>query len=518
MSQPRRRIVEAVLAVGTLVAGLGMTLYPVLLSGGAVVIGDTGDARLVQLVLENGFRALSGHGSVFQPPFFYPQPDVGSYTETLLGVQPLYAPWRWLGLGPHLAYQAFLFSAAIANFGLCWAYLRRCLQVDVLPAALGAFLFAFAVPRAAQLQHPQLWFHGWAVLTLWCATRFLQRGGGHWLAMGVMTLIAQLYASVYHGWFLGFVLLAGLIGLCAMPSWRSKVLLRLRESYPALGASLAMVPVLLWPLATVSFRVAREVGTRTFEEVSPMIPRVQSWLFQSPWHRLYGPLYATELFRVPAPHEHVLGIGLITTACLVLFLWRRRREPLWRWLGLTLLAVLLTALMYRGGHTPWRWVFEELPGARALRAVTRLGLTLLLPFSVVLSAFAQNQKHWIRVLLLAVCVAEQSLSVTGYESEPVLARQEALRRSIPSGCAAFLAVARDASVGPVDRHIDAMWAALESGVPTANGYSGLAPPGWHLQEVVAVDDTARRQLEENLLAWEIEKHLPAHSICVVDAP
>ena len=27
-------------------------------------------------------------------------------------------------------------------------------------------------------------------------------------------------------------------------------------------------------------------------------------------------------------------------------------------------------------------------------------------------------------------------------------------------------------------HLDAMWAEIETGIPTINGYSGLAPPGW----------------------------------------
>ena len=34
------------------------------------------------------------------------------------------------------------------------------------------------------------------------------------------------------------------------------------------------------------------------------------------------------------------------------------------------------------------------------------------------------------------------------------------------------------SPGPAVMHLDAAWAALASGVPTVNGYSGAAPPAW----------------------------------------
>src|SRR5438034_155538 len=48
----------------------------------------------------------------------------------------------------------------------------------------------------------------------------------------------------------------------------------------------------------------------------------------------------------------------------------------------------------------------------------------------------------------------------------------------PCRCPSRRSLSAESDITPCTTHLDGMWAQLESGVPTANGYSGAAPPGW----------------------------------------
>jgi hypothetical protein len=67
---------------------------------------------------------------------------------------------------------------------------------------------------------------------------------------------------------------------------------------------------------------------------------------------------------------------------------------------------------------------------------------------------------------------------------------------------AFLVVPR----GPARRgrswhHLDAMWAARRTGVPTLNGYSGNSPPGWDFGDLRLDRDDGLDMVQRRLDSW-----------------
>jgi len=62
-------------------------------------------------------------------------------------------------------------------------------------------------------------------------------------------------------------------------------------------------------------------------------------------------------------------------------------------------------------------------------------------------------------------------------------------------------------------HLDAMWAELQTGVPTINGYSGSAPPGWWTLYASNVgEDADRERLQRALGDWVSRHSLSSESI------
>jgi hypothetical protein len=219
--------------------------------------------------------------------------------------------------------------------------------------------------------------------------------------------------------------------------------------------------------------------------------------------------------------EHQIGIGVATGVAAFLGLWGARRRWTPRLLLLTAATVAALATLYPGNVSPWRLVFAVVPGADAIRALVRVGLPLLLPAAIGVALLAERARQtwprWAVAALAVAVVAEQGRTVPSWDVGPVRARVERLRAAIPSDCAAFL-YAREGRRPPgswVDDQIDAMWAGLERGVPTLNGYSGNEPTGWDLRHSAIRNPADERRLARALASWEARRGLDPARVCLV---
>ena len=64
--------------------------------------GDQSDAAGIAYFIERDYRWVTGaeHGSYWDTTMFYPQRDTATYSDTLLGALPFYAPFRAAGADP----------------------------------------------------------------------------------------------------------------------------------------------------------------------------------------------------------------------------------------------------------------------------------------------------------------------------------------------------------------------------------------------------------------------------------
>ncbi|WP_063725005.1 hypothetical protein [Cystobacter fuscus] len=505
------------------VLALLLAHHAVWLSGLRLTQGDEGDARFVHYVLEHGFRYLRGdapHARFWDAPFFHPAPNTIAYSDPLLGVLPLYAAWRAVGLPPDTAFQFWVFTVTSLNFLAALWLLRRGFGASASAAMVGAVLFAAGASRIHQANHPQLLPQFYSVLAvgaLLALTRpeTSRRAGAAWGALLVGSCVAQLYAGFYWGWFLGFFLaLTGLVAL-GFPDTRARLWRGLRVHGPVLVLWGVVGMVALLPIVQHSLAAMREVGARSFLEAEGMVPRFASWFHMGDSSWLYGWMgRLTPFARLPVEGEHRVGVGVLTLVLAGAGLWRARDRAAARLLLAVVLVTVLLATRYRGGVTPWWLVFHGVPGASAIRAVCRMGVWLLLPASVGLALFlsrlSREGRAWWAAVLGGVCLLEQGVSGSTFDAAAARADVQRLAARVGPGCQSFF-------YGPAEEHapswkyqIDAMWAALERGVPTVNGYSGNVPPGWALEPVFRADAA--------LLAWARARGLEVSDICRITTP
>ncbi|MDX1997894.1 MAG: hypothetical protein SF066_09265 [Thermoanaerobaculia bacterium] len=497
-SSRRPGFLASLIAVLFAVLGLGMVFHVQLRSGLALAQPDYFDPRLIQYTLERNHRfwfTTQPVGDHFwSPPIFYPEPLAGALTDSMIGLQPFYSPWRWLGADIETAYQLATMGLLLACFATAHRLFRRGLGASPLGASVAAFLFAFALPRSAQLAHSQLFAHYATPLALLGLLRAfalelsaVRRRAGVTMFFGA--LFVQLLGSFYLTWFLALAVTAGALVAAVVPRLRRPAWQRFRVArdrwFLAGAVAFVAAALVLSPYAAARDRMP----PAAFEKFTDALPRAQSFLFGGvgSWEtRALGLADWWRIREITIPWEQALSPGLFTLALALWGFWQRRKSPL---AGLAAAAVGLTLLLvmrWPGGASLWPVVERLVPGAEAIRVPARVGVLLLLPIGLGISWALEalgRRPRWGRAgLTLAVClvILEQAQTQASYPKGVPTARADALATVLPAGCASFVYTA----LVPLHRvnfggdQLDAMFASLESGVPTLNGYSGYAPGDW----------------------------------------
>src|SRR5438132_10710047 len=88
--------------------------------------GELVDTRFNMYVLEHGYRWLMHRDSSFwSAPFFYPAPNVITYSDNHLGSFLFYSVFRILGAGRETAFQLWAVTIFSLNYFVTWIVLRR---------------------------------------------------------------------------------------------------------------------------------------------------------------------------------------------------------------------------------------------------------------------------------------------------------------------------------------------------------------------------------------------------------
>lgn len=482
-----RWTLAAWLAIGVLVA-----FHPALRHGWQRPLENYPDTRLMTFVLEHGHRCLASGASwdcLWRPPYFHPFAESGALTEIQLGILPFYSPWRWSGAGPFPAALLAQLLQSIAVFALAVRLFRQGLAATPGEAGFGAFLVAFGSPKMAQVYHLQLFAQVPLYLALLLAQRWLDRDAGSarplrgGLLLGLLAAL-QFYSCVYVAALAALLLAASAPGLLLFAPERAALGQRLRRGALTGALALAVALGLAWPAAGRYLTTADQVVRPAADNLSELLPTPAALLNPGDRSLLGRPLAEwTGLPARPYAWEHSLGVGLAVTLLFLLGAGAALRTAWLRVLVLGAALAWLLVLRWPGGFSAWALLLDQIPALGFLRAVSRLQL-LVLPVIAATAILGLRRvgRRWGRVAaaaLVALAAAEQARD-WGLQEPASAPTAAAVAAALPADCPAFFLSTTGERQPPRSVHLTAMWAALDSGVPTLNGYSGYRPAGWRL--------------------------------------
>ncbi|MCE9533685.1 MAG: hypothetical protein K8T89_21545 [Planctomycetes bacterium] len=492
-----------ILCLAGLFGGLLVGFHPMILSGFKRMPADPGDTILNHYFLEHSWHWVSDSkypATFWSPRFFHPVPKTLTFSENLIGVAPLYWGLR-LTCNEENAWQWWILIISATNYLAMYVVLRW-FGINPFLAVLGAFLFAFGLPRQDQFCHQQLLPQAFGPFIIWHFWKMLQEPTRRrWVYLLLLTAW-QLLASIHLGWFLFLTL--GIWLLILLPFDR-RILARLVDFWK-MNHWLIFVTFIIWVVGLGLFFRNYYLGNaserREYFECLYFMPKLTAWL-AFPAHSLL------DLRLVPDDYEHLpeqhLGIGIaFYLSALVAFLWsilQLRRDYFQQKAAILSLSSILCCLVlvlvtFKTGddRSLWYFVFETVPGANSIRAIGRGLIGTLHAIEVIFTANIPSTRlrAWLSFALMFVGIAEHvRFEIESFERAEAYPRIERLSREINGADAVF--VYRESGGPSVNAYqeIAAMWAGFKAGVPVINGYSGREPTNylrdlseWNLKSIL----------------------------------
>jgi hypothetical protein len=504
-----RRVAAFGPAFALLAFAVGFALFPLRVVGTdfAHLPGDVVDNRLNNYVLEHGYRYLTGRVPEFwHAPFCYPARWMTARSDAHIGNLPIYSMFRAAGAGPERAFQLWW----LATFGLNYAaavWAARRLGVGWVGAAVGGYVFTFGLPVAASLPHAQLaprYFVPPAVAFAWAG---LSRPSWRALAGVAACVVGQTYCTVYIGYFLGLLLAAvaaaGVLCRGRTIPW-SELCCPPRREFAARLAVVAVAVAALVPLVRPHHIAGKDSYPTSPDIIVQLTPKPHDWArppaASVAWAGLGRVAAATS--GESRVSFHLFPGGLATFGLLgglgcgaaALLSPRFRSPAVLQAAGLAAAVMMVGMVILRAdGWSPYEHLLGW-PGVSAIRAPFRVVLVLLFPFGLLAGVAAEAViSFWERGRAVAAALALVAVAVDHHVRPPakddgglgryaiadVVARREALAAAVrgagrPTAFYAFPGAYR-CGVASLAVHVDAMWAGLDTGVPTVNGYTGHLP-------------------------------------------
>lgn len=486
----------------------------------SVMPGLLGDARLNNYFLENIYHVLSGHGgSLINLRFFYPFPYILGFSDNLFGSAPAYLIPRWLIGESDTAYQIWYLIGYLVNYIATYYALRK-LRLSETGAAVGALIFTFALPVTSQAAHAQLLYRFGVPLSVVALISFLERKDWRYLVLSGAWLVWQFYCTIYIGVFLAMLLAAILALYFINTQHRQSTLgdaiseyassLKRSSTGQKIGLAIsvcvlgALIVILFYPYVKVSELYGAKRG---WSEITQMLPRLQSYfLSDESWLWSWSSQFRG-FSALPMRHEHQMFIGLapmVLAVCGFLF-GRKEKSGIAFPLLSSSLMLLVLVTTYFGGFSLWI-LFYKLPLLSAIRGVSRVVVVLLFPIGYLAASFVDvllerhsaGRRLILTVLVPALILEFAFISPLSSAKEDWRNRLSAAESKIPVNLPkdAVLFFAQTQGAFDADE-LDAMWASLESGHDTLNGFSGNYPGGY---DVVYGEDCSQlpRRIEAYL--------------------
>jgi hypothetical protein len=219
--------------------------------------------------------------------------------------------------------------------------------------------------------------------------------------------------------------------------------------------------------------------SRGYSETVKMIPSLSSYF----WGDMYGYSLLNSSKDVEMAHELQLFIGIVPFALIVLFFVLKPKIDK-KVLLILLAGILLFIITLKFGSNYSLWYFiSKLPLFNAIRGVGRIILVQLFPIALlaglVMDKILVRWKYItipiVLIYLLFLIEISSLTPILSSKNEWIQRRHDAvakLPKNLDKSAILFYSQGNDYSY---NSELDAMWAALKTGHPTLNGYSGNIP-------------------------------------------
>ncbi len=457
--------------------------------------GDLGDGRLNLYFLEHAYKFFTGQvKSFWDAPFMYPESNVITYSDNLLGSAPIYSIFRIFGFDIFTSYQCWFIVLAILNYSTSYLFLNKLFKNNYA-AVLGAMIFAFSMALQSQITHAQTFPRFAIPLAFLMAINFKEELNPKFFFFTLLFVVYQIYCGIYLGFMLAIPIAVFLIILFLINFNTVKIFINNKKWVFQMLGSLIISFLLVLPLILpyLQRKITPSIGN--YNELIQAIPTVKSHFFSQHGSLIWNFLSKTGS-EYQAWWDHQSFAGGIATICLMVFtgmllqkLYKSKISLVIKSIPICLLITgIITKLLYiRFGNISAYVFVYFLPGYSSMRSITRIINIELIFFAIatafIFSRILKKENRWIFLLFLLftglIIIDNYFKEGKSYRTEKRIALERInpiidLIEKLPENAIISYEPQIIDSLS-IYYHIDAMLASQYCNLKTINGYTATCP-------------------------------------------
>ena len=498
-----------------------------------VLIGDEGDARLNNLLVEHWFRAFGGKEKFSIVNIFYPITNTLAYTDMLLALAIPYSILRLFGMNMFLANKIVLIGFHIFGSYSLFYLLKKKFKLNNLWSLLGVIVFSYSSAYYVRIGHTQLITISLVpllIIFMFCFFENFQNKVKR-IVYGLLTItlyVLIMYTSWYTAFFTAlFMATFIVIYVCVASSNKNKVFsnvwMYIKKCYKEIIAYVVYAICIAIPFFKMYIQVSRMYGKRSYSEIATMLPELIDFFNVGDNNLLIGRfIKALGLSSRTYLNQGEMSVGfsLLTMGLLVAaFFYVRKKYLKEKYKALEtegsytvqskmvlvsiIYAVLVSFILLVQSKeiSFWYIVYIFVPGGRAIRAAVRYNYYLVMPVAIVIANFGQMLQNRIKKekvnlifgIVMPLCAAAL-VWVSNYNTQGVYAHwnMESENKFIeavsapPDDCEVMYIVDskyEDRKYAFHSYQLMAWEVSYKYNLKNMNGYSGQFPKEWELDNV-----------------------------------
>lgn len=482
--------------------------------------GDLGDGRFNNYMLEHAHLFFIGIESFWNAPFMYPEPNIITYSDNLVGSAPFYAVFRVFGADRETAFQLWVIMMFSLNYICSYFYLSWQFK-SKYTAVIGALVFACSMAIQSQMTHAQTFPRFPIPLAFWMTMLFMKELKPIYLFGAIFMVVYQFYCAIYLGFFLVVpVCFLILFSLYNKRELLSSLIKKINWVGLSIGAIIANIFFLL-PLMLPYYQRSKVAGLNSYEQIIETLPTIRSFFYSQSGSLLWSSL--TEVGSdYPAFWDHQIFAGGMATISIFIFTIIMMMNIIKKGeskiadinsshliLFLGMIITFLFFIRYQGFS--FYQILYKAPGFGSLRSLTRI-INLELIFFAIATTFVFKivfDKYKKATIPLFLCftlifIADNYFKEgASYRTEKGLAQERInllinKMKNIPKG--SIVSYEPQFEGNSVAYQIDAMLAGQSLGLKMINGYSATSPIGYDTYWREISESAREKWLKQNGLA------------------
>ena len=451
--------------------------------------GDTGDTKVVLMMLENFYTSLVIGGKSFVNfNILYPVKNTAFFSETMWGVAWIYSIFRYLGFNIYESFNFYFSIVIIINF-LVSFYVFNKLKLSIIACYSAAFIFSCSLPIIAQDVHFHLFFRAAIPIMVLMTLYYFKTKKTIYLTSSIISLIYQFFCSMYLGVF-SFILFVILFILKTKPN-NLKLKLYIFNIFQELkfyfkNQKKTELTVFCIIVSIFVFYCFKYISVKYYYDFSRGLPDKGLLTLQSFFTTTRSPFIPFVVLPKGYPlTEQQAFIGLIPTFIFILGLIYKvfkRTNSLNK--DILLSGLILLILFFSVGPINIYFLIYNFPGIDGIRAPSRVILILLFPIAlligITIDKLLSKKYKFIPILVLflswgEIYLSQKSIKNIDIERNIDKSYFKSIKNTKEENIFVFRNVDNNGWNIPLDTSV-ALYAAKQN-IKLMNGFTSFVPKG-----------------------------------------